>query len=76
MVSPEKLVEKINSLPAAQQAEVVDFVEFIARRDSADERARLISEYAAEFAGTELDLDPELEVAGIESLLAIDEADK
>jgi hypothetical protein len=76
MISPEKLVEKINSLPPAQQSEIIDFVEFVARRRNADERFQLISEYASANAGTDHDLDPELENAGIECLLAVDEAAK
>ncbi len=39
-------------------------------------RHEAIAAYAAEMAGTEFDLDPELEAAGIESLLKIDKGRK
>jgi len=39
-------------------------------------RHEAIVAYAAEMAGTDLDLDPQLEAAGIESLLKIDKGRK
>lgn len=78
MISHDRLIEKINALPRRRIAEVEDFVDFLAERESPvteDERARRIAEYAREFGGTEFDLDPDLEAAGIEALLALDEGD-
>ena len=39
-------------------------------------RHNAIAAYAAEMAGTEFDLDPELERAGIDSLTAMDRGDR
>ncbi len=76
MISHEKLIEKINSLPRRRVQEVEDFVDFLANKDSSEDRtqrAERIAEFAREFGGSSWDLDPELEAAGIEALLAIDE---
>lgn len=76
MISHDRLIEKINALPPRRVAEVEDFVDFLAEKESpasGDERAKRIAEFAREFGGTELDLDPDLEAAGIEALLALDE---
>jgi hypothetical protein len=76
MISHEKLIEKINSLPRRRIEEVEDFVDFLSNKDSAEDRAQRaerIAEFARDFGGTSWDLDPELEAAGIEELLAIDE---
>lgn len=76
MISQEKLIEKINALPRRRIAEVEDFVDFLSKKDSPvskTERAKRIAQFAKEFGGTSIDMDPELEAAGIESLLAIDE---
>ena len=43
-------------------------------RPGSSHAAASIAAFASEFGGTEFDLDGELEAAGIESLLAIDEA--
>ena len=77
MASENNLIEKINALPPDKIDEVIDFVDFLAGRDSATlraARAAEIAEYAAEFGGTEFDFDQELEAAGVECLLAMDEA--
>lgn len=77
MNAQEQILEKINSLPPDKVAEVVDFIDFMAARNRAanrDEQFARIHAYALEFGGTEYDLDPQLEQAGIESLLTIDEA--
>lgn len=71
MIPEEKLLRKINSLPPARIDEVIDFVDFLAEREGVvmkDARTAMISAYATENAGTELDLDEELEQAGIEQL--------
>ena len=77
MIAEDILIQKINALPPEKIDEVIDFVDYLAERESIGkkaERTALISAYAAENAGTEFDLDEELEQAGIDSLLAIDEA--
>lgn len=77
MVVAEALIKKISTLPLAKIDEVNDFVDFLAEREAVSqrsERAAMIAAYALENAGTEFDLDEDLENAGIEHLLAIDEA--
>ena len=64
----ETLIEKFKSLPPERIAEVEDFVDFIAQRDAAASRHEALAAYAAEHAGSETDLDPELEGAAIEHL--------
>lgn len=79
MIAEDKLIQKINSLPPGRIVEVIDFVDFLAGRESSvlkADRAAVISAYAAETAGTEFDLDEELEQAGIEHLTSIDEASR
>jgi hypothetical protein len=76
MISHERLIEKINSLPRRRLEEVEDFVDFLSEKDSSEvkaNRAERIAQFAREFGGTSWDLDPELEAAGIESLLASEE---
>jgi hypothetical protein len=63
----ESLIEKIKSLPPERRAEVEDFVDFISQRDTAA-RHEAIAAYAAAHAGSEIDLDPELESAAAEHL--------
>lgn len=76
MNTQESLIARINALPPTQLSAVADFVESIASRPSLEEEQRLIAEYAAEFAGTEFDLDPVLEEAGLECLQRVYEAEK
>jgi hypothetical protein len=38
-MSPGELIRRLEALPAAQQAEVVDFVAFLANRQAAAERS-------------------------------------
>lgn len=71
----EELIEKIKSLPPERIAEVEDFVDFVAQRDSASRHAS-IAAYAAEHAGSEIDLDTELEAAALEHLNAEEEASR
>lgn len=68
MTEQEVLIEKINALPPTKIAAVSDFVDSIAERPSREAVYRSIAEYAAEFGGTEFDLDPALEQAGLECL--------
>ena len=77
MIAEEKLIRKINSLPPGKIEEVINFIDSLAESGSSNrdaQRFALISAYAVENAGSELDLDEVLEDAGIEALLAIDEA--
>ena len=77
MITEDRLIEKINNLPPGRIDEVIDFIDALAARGSSDqksERFTMIAEYAAENGGTEFDLDEELENAGVDVLLAIDEA--
>lgn len=77
MISEDILMRKVSALPPGKIDEVIDFVDFLASREATAwraERTAEIAAFAAEFGGTEFDKDEELEAAGIESLLAIDEA--
>lgn len=68
----EVLIEKINGLPFEKISEVEDFVDFLTEksaRETKDARRRAIAEYAEKHAGTDADLDRELEQAGIDCLL-------
>jgi hypothetical protein len=72
MISHERLIEKISSLPPQRLEEVEDFVDFLSEKDSSQartQRADRIAQFAREFGGISWDLDPELEAAGIEALL-------
>lgn len=68
MTAQDILIEKINALPPTKLASVSDFVDSIAERPSCEEVYRSIAEYATEFGGTEFDLDPEFQEAGLECL--------
>ncbi|MEQ1603804.1 MAG: ribbon-helix-helix domain-containing protein [Pyrinomonadaceae bacterium] len=74
-ISDDILVSSINSLPSAKRDEVADFIEFLADRQSNDrkERQAAIAAYAAEFGGSDFDLDEDLERAGVDCLIALDE---
>ena len=67
-MQPETLIEKIKNLPPERRTEVEDFVDFIAQRDAAASRHEAIAAYAAEHAGSDVDLDPELGAAALEHL--------
>ena len=77
MIAEDILIRKVNALPPGKIDEVIDFVDFLASREATAwraERTASIAAFASEFGGTEFDLDVKLEAAGVESLLAIDEA--
>ena len=60
----QELIEKIKRLPQDRVAEVESFVDSLARRDSSSNRENLhqaLTDYAIQHAGTDADLDPELE---------------
>lgn len=68
----EILIRKIENLPPEAIAEIEDFVDFIAlksQQKSNQKRDDAISAYAEKHAGGKIDLDEELEAAGIELLL-------
>jgi len=69
-----ELIEKIKRLPHNRIAEVEAFVDSILRKPALDRAAidRAIRDYALEHGGTDVDLDPDLEAAGIEHLLETD----
>ncbi len=75
MIAEENLIRKINDLPPGKINEVIDFVDFLAARESTvhkTELAAMIAAYADDNARTEFDLDKDLENAGIEHLMTID----
>ena len=79
MITQERLIEKISALPYGRLPEVEQFVDSVAVRPtrlSPEEEESLIFEYAEEFGGTEFDLDPMLEAAGLEALARLAEDEK
>ena len=75
-MQPETLIEKIKKLPPERVAEVEDFVDFIAQRNSSSTRHDAIAAYAAEHAGSDVDLDQELEAASLECLRDAEEVSR
>jgi hypothetical protein len=69
-----ELIEKIKRLPHDRIAEVEAFVDSVLRKPALDRKAidQAIREYALQHGGTDVDLDPDLEAAGIEHLLETD----
>ena len=68
----EILFEKISGLPTEKIYEVEDFVDFLQekiKRQAKESRSRAISEYAEQHAGSDADLDEELEQTSVEFLL-------
>ena len=68
----QELIKKIEQLPSDRLAEVERFVASITGDEAEavrQSRFQAISEYAAKYAGTSMDLDEELESAGIECML-------
>ena len=68
----QTLFEKINSLPNEKIYEIEDFVDFLQeklKRQEKEARFQAISEYAEKHAGTDADLDEELEQTSIEFLM-------
>ena len=65
-----ELIKKIEQLPPDRLAEVEHFVELLEHVDSDKHvRDRELADFIAHYAGTELDLDHELEAAATEHLL-------
>ena len=70
-----ELIEKIKELPQERVAEVADFVDSLTRREHGLNRLNLhqaLTDYAIQHAGSDADLDPDLEVAATEQLLQQD----
>jgi hypothetical protein len=67
-------VAKIKRLPHDRLAEVEAFVDSLSRKRALDRKAidQALTEYALQHGGTDADLDPDLEPAGIEHLLETD----
>ncbi|MCU1266974.1 MAG: hypothetical protein JWM21_3292 [Acidobacteria bacterium] len=68
----QELIEKIKRLPQDRVAEVENFVDSLARREHISNRENLhqaLSDYATQHAGTEADIDPDLEAAATDHLL-------
>jgi hypothetical protein len=68
----QELIEKIKRLPQESVAEVEDFVDSLARREHALNRTNLhqaLTNYAIQHAGTDADLDSDLEAAATDHLL-------
>jgi hypothetical protein len=68
----ESLIEKIKGLPPDKISEVEDFVDFLSQRtlqQARRARHEAIAVYAAQFAGTEADMDEDLESAAVEHLI-------
>ena len=71
----QELIEKIKRLPPDRVAEVEDFVDSLARREPSLNRISLhqaLTNYAIQYAGTDADLDPDLEAAASDHLLQQD----
>ena len=69
-----ELIEKIKRLPQDRIADVAACVDSLSR-DPGPDRATLhqaLSDYAVQHAGTNADLDPDLEAASIDQLLQSD----
>src|SRR5258706_11046009 len=68
----QELIDKIKRLPQDRVAEVEDFVDSLARREHTGNRKNLhqaLSDYAIQHAGTNADLDSDLEAASTDHLL-------
>ena len=68
----QELIDKIKRLPQDRVAEVEDFVDSLTRREHISNRENLhqaLTDYAIQHAGTDADLDPELEAAATDHLL-------
>jgi len=68
----QELIKKIEELPPDRLAEVEDFVQSLTRRENHVNRTNLyqaLSDYALQHAGTEADLDVDLEAASVEHLV-------
>ncbi len=69
-----ELIEKIKRLPHNRIAEVEAFVDSLSRKPALDRTLldQAFRDYALQHGGTDADLDPDLEAAGVEHLLESD----
>lgn len=68
----QELIEKIKRLPQDLVAEVEDFVDSLARRERSLNQISLnqaLTNYAIQHAGTNADIDRDLEAAATDNLL-------
>jgi len=68
----QELIEKIKKLPPERLVEVEDFVDSLARREPPINGTNLhqaLTAYATQYAGTNADLDPDLEAVASDHLL-------
>jgi len=68
----QELIEKIKRLPQDRVAEVENFVDSLARNEHSLNRMSLhhaLTDYAIQHAGTDGDIDPDLEAAATDHLL-------
>ena len=68
----QELIEKLKRLPQDRVAEVENFVDSLARREHSRNRMNLhqaLTDYAIEHAGSDADVDPDLEAAATDHLL-------
>ena len=71
----QELIDRIKKLPQDRVAEIADFVESLTRRERNLDRKNLhqaLSDYAIQHAGTDADVDPDLEAAATDHLLQQD----
>ncbi len=71
----QELIDKIKKLPPDRLAEVEGFVDSLARREHSNNRMNLhqaLTDYAIQHAGTNADVDPELEAAATDHLIQQD----
>ena len=62
MIAEDILLQKVNALPPGGIEKVIDFVDYLALSDATAwraERTASIAAFAAEFGGSEFDLDEE-----------------
>ena len=74
-VEQQELIEKIKRLPQDRVAEVENFVDSLVRRELSLNRLDIhqaLTNYAIQHAGTDADLDPDLEAAATDHLLQQD----
>ena len=67
--TPDRLIQKIQSLPPDKIDEVEHYVDSLSVRPSPNELHEAIAAYAAKHAGSSEDLDRDFEAAAIEDWL-------
>jgi hypothetical protein len=67
----QELIEKIKRLPQDRIADVAAFIDSLSREPGLDRAAlhQALSDYAKQHAGTNADLDPDLEAAAADQFL-------